>query len=98
MAFGLPEAHFSNKRAIKNHFTTGFAIFRTISHNFASCNPMQIENKGVGHPLTKFQTRPRWAWEISIFKLKPTFFALIGHRDAQFGDFRCNYEFPVGYK
>jgi hypothetical protein len=36
---------------------------------------MQFEIKGVGHSLTKFQTGPEWAWEFSIFRLKPTFFA-----------------------
>jgi hypothetical protein len=55
---------------------------------------MQIENKSVGHPLTKFQTGPRSAWEISIFRLKPTFFALIGHRDARFGDFLLHINEP----
>jgi hypothetical protein len=59
---------------------------------------MQIENKGVGYPLTKFQTGPMWAWEITIFRLKPTFIALIGYRDTQFGNFRCNYESPVAHK
>jgi hypothetical protein len=87
MAFGSPVPHFSNKRAIQNSFYHRFCNIEHTCAQFCKLLPHANQKQGVCHLLTKFQTAPRWAWEISIFRLKITFFALIRHRNARFDDF-----------